>query len=105
LDIGVGQPGASLEAQVELVNRAGRPIRVVGGTSDCSCITTADLPLTLAPGEARCVSVRVRLPGGPGAFDRKAFFWTDHERARTVLFSLTGQVDASAAESAELNGK
>ncbi len=95
VDVGSGHEGQLLEAAVEIVNRTDRPVRIYGGTSDCSCIATADLPLTLAPGEARQVSVKVRLPASQGIFNRKAFLWTDCDDARTVLFGLTGRIEGS----------
>jgi hypothetical protein len=93
LDVGGGQPGQTLETAVEAVNRTDRPVRMIGGSSDCSCVVTADLPLTLGPGEARRVSVQVHLPASSGLFQRKAFFWTDCDEARSVVFGLTGRVD------------
>jgi hypothetical protein len=98
-DVGSGEPGQVLEATVEIVNRTERPVRVYGGTSDCSCIATNDLPLTLEPGEARQVSVKIRLPGSTGFFNRKAWLWTDCDDARTVLFGLTGRIDPPAQAS------
>jgi Methylamine utilisation protein MauE len=96
VDIGSGVPGQTFEATVELVNRTDRPVRIIGGTSDCSCVTTDELPLTLGPGEARGVTVRVKLSSDLGIFNRKAFFWTDHDQARAVLFDLTGRIDPPA---------
>ena len=99
VDIRSGEAGQIMEAAVEIVNRTDRPVKIFGGTSDCSCVTTKDLPLTLAPGEALQISVQVRLPASPGIFNRKAFLWTDCEGARMVLFGLTGRIDATAQES------
>jgi hypothetical protein len=100
VDVGAGQPGDTLEAVVEVVNRTDRPVNLLGGTSDCSCVTTRDLPVALEPGEARSVSVQVRLTGNAGFFNRKAFFWTDCEQARRPMFALTGRIEAPARESA-----
>jgi hypothetical protein len=95
VDVGRGEVGQTLEATVEVVNRTDKPVRIYGGTSDCSCIATQDLPLTLAPGEARRLTVMVRLPGTPGFFNRKAWLLTDCDEARTVLFGLAGKIDAA----------
>jgi len=100
-DIGSGEAGQELEAAVEIVNWTDRPVHVFGGTSDCSCIATNDLPLTLAPGEARRVSVQVRLPASPGLFNRKAYYWTDCDGARRVLFGLSGRITPATQASAE----
>jgi hypothetical protein len=102
-DVGSGEAGQMMEATVEIVNWTSRPVKVFGGTSDCSCIVTKDLPLTLAPGESRQVSVQVRLPASAGLFNRKAYYWTDCDDARTVYFGLTGRITPLARESAKVN--
>jgi hypothetical protein len=96
VDLGSGAPGQSVATTVELVNRTDRPVRIIGGTSDCSCVTTNDLPVTLAPGESRPVSIRVGLPTTPGLFNRQAFFWTDDDQARAIVFPLSGRINCTA---------
>jgi len=41
IDMGEGTPGETREASVEV---ADRPVRLIGGTSDCSCTVLGDLP-------------------------------------------------------------
>ena len=53
IDMGHGAPGETREATVELTNRTDQPIRLIGGTADCSCTVIGDLPVTIPPGEAR----------------------------------------------------
>jgi hypothetical protein len=95
VNVGRVEPHQRIEVTVEVVNRTDRPVRLIGGTSDCSCVTINDLPTTLAPGEARQVSVEVRLPATHGFFHRKAMFLTDCEQARAVLFDLVGTIDGA----------
>lgn len=104
VEVGEGVPGEHLQATVELVNRTDRPIRVVGGTSDCSCVATENLPLTLAPGEARSVTVHVRLSGAPGMFTRQVAFLTADDRLREIRFRLTGWVRETEAGSRSAKG-
>lgn len=92
VEAGEGAPGERLQASVELVNWTDRTIRIVGGTSDCSCVATADLPLSIPPGEARSVSVRVGLKGGPGRFTREVAFLTADEKLQVIRFRLTGRI-------------
>ncbi len=105
VDLGSRVPGQSVEATVELGNRTDKPVRIVGGTSDCSCVTTSDLPVTLGPGESRSVSIHVHLPRTPGLFNRQAFFWTDDDQARTIVFPLIGRIEPPAQESAGVSGE
>src|SRR5262249_23136748 len=37
VDFGEGEPGEPLESAVEIRNWSSRPVRLIGGTSDCSC--------------------------------------------------------------------
>jgi hypothetical protein len=89
LYLGSGSAGQELEAAIEVRNWTDRPVRLVGGTSDCSCVTTSDLPLTILPGEARPVTVRLRVPAAkPGALTRVAELWTDLDQQRNVRFRV-----------------
>ncbi len=93
LDIGEGAPGEIREATLELTNRMDDPIRVFGGTADCSCSVLGDLPITIPPGEARSIKVTVRLPSSPGRFNRKAELKIDDDGLfGRVGFRLTGRI-------------
>jgi hypothetical protein len=94
VDFGTGRPGELLEREVEVTNWTDRPVRLIGGTSDCSCITTANLPLTIAPGETIAVPVRLKVPGSAaGVFTRRAELWTDCDRQRTVGLTVGCRVE------------
>lgn len=92
VDVGVGAPGETLLAKVRLINRTDKPIRVIGGTSDCSCTVIADLPVDVAPGETRSISVAVRLPNAPGLFNRPAGLEIDDAGLIRINFRLTGRI-------------
>jgi len=91
VDIGTGELGERREVEVAIVNYTAAPVRVVGGTSDCSCITTRDLPLTIQPGESRVLGVIVQMSGRPGIFTRTAMLLTDSQEGRLIRFQLTGR--------------
>jgi hypothetical protein len=101
LDMGEGQPGEAREASVQLHNWTDKPVHLYGGTSDCSCVATEDLPITLAPGEGRAIRVKMRLPAANGAFNRTAFLMTDDDQARTLMFRLTGTIKKSDEQTAQ----
>jgi hypothetical protein len=92
VDVGEGEAGALQTATVRLVNRTDHPIRVVGGTSDCSCVATDDLPVRIAGGDSHSIRIKVRLPANPGMFTREASLLTDDAGMATVGFRLTGKV-------------
>jgi hypothetical protein len=93
VDFGVGTASHMLERTVEVRNWSERPVRLVGGTSDCSCVVTADLPLTIPPGEGRVVTVRATIPAtNPGAVTRLAELWTDCPEWRKVRLRVGWRV-------------
>jgi hypothetical protein len=104
LDMGEGAPGETREANIQLQNWTGNPVRLYGGTSDCSCVATEDLPLTIPPGEGRSIRVKMRLPVANGAFNRTAFLMTDDEQTPTILFRLTGQIKKSDEQTQRAQG-
>jgi hypothetical protein len=82
-----------LDAAVDVRNWSDRPVRLVGGTSDYSCVTTAALPVTIPPGEARAVTIRLAIPNTkPGAFTRVAELWAEHPQWQTVWLRVGCQV-------------
>ena len=105
LDMGEGLAGETREGSVEVRNWSDKPVRLYGGTSDCSCVATEDLPLTIPPHEARTVHVKMRLPSADGLFNRTAFLMTDDDHARTLMFRLTGQIRKSGDEATTAQGK
>jgi len=62
LDLGTGSEGQVLASAVEITNWTDRPVRLIGGTSDCSCVATKDLPHTVPPGAAKLVTIEVTAP-------------------------------------------
>lgn len=92
IDFGEGHPGQVLEATVEVRNVTDAPIRLIGGTADCSCVTTDGLPATVPPGGAVSVPIQLTLPPETtGAYTRKAVIWTDGGRARSIYLTLSGR--------------
>ena len=89
LDLGRQPGGTEVYGSVKVSNFSNVPVRIAGGTSDCSCILTEKLPWTLQPGEEVELPVRVKLPKAAGAFHREAYLWTDTQE-RKLTFEITG---------------
>jgi hypothetical protein len=104
IDVGEGAPGQSREVSVTVMNWTEQPIRLVGGTADCSCTVLDDLPVTIPGRESRSFSVRVYLSGGPGIFTRKAAFLIDDEGLQRIGFRLTGRITRTASKGGSLPG-
>jgi hypothetical protein len=93
VDFGDGVPGQFIPGEVEVVNVSDRPIRLVGGTTDCSATLTARLPVSIAPGQAVRLPVLLRVPDSPPArFTRSAEVWTDCDRQRILRLTLVCRV-------------
>jgi hypothetical protein len=89
IDFGSGSAGQVIDRTVEVRNWSDQSVRLIGGTSDCTCVTTADLPLTIPPGEARPVTVRLKvLAAKLGALTRTAELWTDQDEQRTIRLGV-----------------
>ncbi len=94
LDMGQGVPGETREATLNLGNRTEHPIRVIGGTADCSCTVLGDIPVTVPPGETRSITIQLRLPNSQGRFTRIAELMIDDQGTNNKIgFRLTGRIN------------
>jgi hypothetical protein len=85
LDFGGGKPGESLSTSVTVRNYTDNPVRLIGGTSDCSCLTTRDMPVTVPPGGTVTIGVRLKVPAATaGQMSKRVELYTDHPRQRTI---------------------
>lgn len=88
LDFGTGAPGEHREATATVHNWSGRPLRVIGGTSDCSCTTLADLPITIEPGGRAEITVRLQVPEGSGRITKTVYLRTDCPKQPRLAFQI-----------------
>jgi hypothetical protein len=56
-DVGAGHSGDWADFQIELTNHSDKAIRIVGGTTDCNCVSTSDLPAVVAPGTSQFITI------------------------------------------------
>ena len=94
-EFGHGQTGDVLTQQVTVTNHSEAPLRIIGGTADCSCITTSDLPVTIAPNESKSVSIVYKIPhtDQAGITNRKAILMTDCPKRPKLTLTLSAMVD------------
>lgn len=91
-NLGDGARREAKEFSVELTNRTKEVIQILGGTSNCGCFTTTNLPITLNPGESRAITVGVRFQGSRGNFLHHFVLYTDDERQPFVIARFSGRV-------------
>jgi len=77
LDFGTVPAGEPREAPLTVGNWSDRPVRLIGGTSDCTCTTLSDLPLTIPPGGRAVVTIRLVPPTDAGHLTRTVMLRTD----------------------------
>lgn len=92
IDVGAGAPGETRETTLELINRTGEPMRLVGGSDDCSCTVLGNLPLTIPAKESRAITVKVKLPRAPGLFARDVRLLAGETELWDLSFRLTGRI-------------
>src|SRR5262249_25188744 len=85
-------PNEERQSTIEVVNHSDIPIRIVGGTSDCSCVLTDDLPTTIPARDGRSLRVRVRFGRLPGIFTRKVTLYTEGEHIGIIAFYVSGEI-------------
>jgi hypothetical protein len=91
-NVGEAETGVERMFRVELTNRTDRPIRIIGGTDNCSCIATDSLPLTLFRDQPQSIEVWVRFRGSAGRFQHRFVLLTDDARQPVVVARFTGRV-------------
>jgi hypothetical protein len=89
LDFGGGPPGKSMVEEVGITNHGDANLRIIGGTSDCSCTVFDSLPLTIAPGETGKVLVKLTIPKvTSGQMTRKVMLRTDSSEYPMLRFKI-----------------
>lgn len=90
VDFGTILPGEIVERRVKITNYSARPIRLIGGTSDCSCVTTNDLPVTIPANNSTIVTLGLKTSSKvAGQFTRHAEISTDCIQHRKIKFVLS----------------
>jgi Protein of unknown function (DUF1573) len=84
--------GSQITKSLRIFNISNRSITITGGTADCSCVATTDLPLVISPSGYQDISVSFRAPETSGLFRREAYLWTDVEDQQVITVVLSGLI-------------
>jgi hypothetical protein len=90
--VGDGVLGEERIFTIHLRNHTDRTIRVVGGTTNCGCVATDNLPIDLPPRESRRIDVHMKFSGGLGRFQHRFVLYTDDNQQRVVVARFSGRV-------------
>jgi len=94
LGLGSGTPGTLLTTLVTVRNYTSHPVRLIGGTSDCSCITTQNMPVTIEPGDSTTIGVKMKVPSAnAGQLTRWVELFTDCPNQRTLRLTVGCRVE------------
>jgi hypothetical protein len=91
-DLGSVSLGEDREMILEVWNWTNEPVRLIGGTANCSCTGLQDLPLEIGARQSRFVTVSVLMTGKSGIFTRKAGFLIDDGGMKRIEFRLSGRI-------------
>jgi hypothetical protein len=89
VDFGDGKPGDVLEATVTVYNWTDQPVRLIGGTTDCSFLSYSDLPLNIEPHFEGSMRLVLRVPDKRGQLTRRAALLTELATARKLPLTVT----------------
>jgi hypothetical protein len=94
VDFGVGRPNDMLETTATVANYTEEPVRLIGGTTDCSCATVDDFPLTVPPDGKASFRVRLRvLSNTSGQLTRTVTVRTDCPSRPVIQFRIGCRVE------------
>ena len=91
-DVGDGHRFEVKTVPVLLVNQTDHPIRIIGGRSDCSCVSIGNLPLIVPPQDSKTINIGIKYLGGARTFQRSLILYTDRESQLQIVAQLKGRL-------------
>jgi hypothetical protein len=92
VDLGTDLLGKVHRFTVQIHNHSDRSIRIIGGTSNCSCMAIDDLPVLILAHETVSVSAVTAFKGTAGMFQNEFIFYTDDEQQNQVVARVKGRI-------------
>ena len=92
IDVGTVTSGDKVDFQIKVKNASDNPVTLLGSTSSCTCLLTADLPITIAAGESVQIPVTLAVKGD-SRFYQDICFWTE---VNGVCWPVKGVVSGTA---------
>lgn len=97
INVGDGVAGEQRTFPIQLSNFRDTPIKVIGGTANCTCIATSALPIIVPPRDSRLIAVRINFRGSPGRFQHSFVLYTNVAGQATVTARFAGRVRETAS--------
>lgn len=100
-DMGSDVAGQKRRFTVRLHNHMDYTVRIVGGTTSCACIVSADLPVSIPPGGSVPVTISGGFKGTPGLFQQEFVFYTDDKEQHSVVARFEGRIVSPRTDKAK----
>ena len=94
LDFGEGVVGQKVTKQIVVTNLTDLPIRLIGGTSGCSCTATEGLPVDVPANGHVTLDIHLTFKGTVGEFSHPFEYLTNTNRQPKLPGKLIGRVVA-----------
>lgn len=91
LDFGPQPAGTAAEAVLTVRASGRQPVRLIGGTSNCSCTLLPDLPAVVPAGGTCQLRVQLTVPHGAGTYQVRAVLWTDSQTNDMLPVAIRGR--------------
>ena len=91
MDLGPMEAGSRMTFAFRLTNLTGRPIKLIGAQTSCSCMVVDDLPTTIPPLQSRAIPVGIEAPSQADMpASGSVRFFTDEPDALELALGYTG---------------
>lgn len=91
LDIGAEKQGTFKPTTITITNWTEKPMRVVGGSRDCTISAASKLPLIIPPRQSIQVPILVHFPKAHGYFTRTGMLLLEEDGLRQAFFQFAGR--------------
>jgi hypothetical protein len=96
LDFGEGVVGQKVTKQIVITNVTDQPIRLIGGTSGCSCTATEGLPVDVPANGQVTLDIHLTFKGTVGEFSHPFEYLTNANKQSKLPGKLIGRVAADS---------
>jgi hypothetical protein len=92
LDTGTQLRGDEKLFPIIIHNVTYEPIRIIGGSADCACVSTDDMPVTVQPGQSKAIRLRIKFRGPPGLFRQQFTILSDFNGLSSTRGGIVGRI-------------
>ncbi len=91
-ELGEGRPGEWRAFRLQILNFSDQPVRILGGSQNCSVQATETMPVSIPAGGSAELTVLGRFTGEPGRFQQQFVWYTDLRQQPVIFARFPGRV-------------